>query len=494
MLLGLVLAVTRVPIVYLGDAALTPELRVVFTVNTLVLLVVTGLFARLLFVLDARDATEASPQIRACRTIACAALWTWCAIRLIAVTTITPDVLLAGWLFLVSTELVQASSAAPRRRRAVRLATALALGYCTKAVFFPVMLVGALAYLLSIPKASWRAHLPWLIAPMLAIAGPLVLVQSVSQGHLSFGETGRLNYAWYVNGVPHAPAKPELVDTTRAHGPEMPAVVQLKTDPQTALYVGTARASFPYWYDPSRFEEKATTTVSFSALTRVVRANLFWYRVVAGTFAWLCAVAITAALARQRLRLNRTLAMAPALSLLALYALTHPEGRLAGPAVADALVMSLYLAGPRRRCVVGKEGMWGGAECTALLLLVVLAFGRTSNRVPLQRGQPAANPIGELARVGIPPGTRVGVIGSPYGHYWAHQSGVRIATVREADVPKFVPGGVELEAVASESCARGAPLAAILWQGRGPGNNHQGIASSNDWVVWKVRSACNRHR
>jgi hypothetical protein len=47
-LLGAALALTRVPTVYLGNAAITPELRVVFAVNALVLLFTTGLFARLL--------------------------------------------------------------------------------------------------------------------------------------------------------------------------------------------------------------------------------------------------------------------------------------------------------------------------------------------------------------------------------------------------------------------------------------------------------------
>jgi hypothetical protein len=485
-LLGAAIALTRVPTVYLAEAAVTPELRVVFAVNALVLLFSTGLFARLLHLLDARDAAEVSPHVRGCRAIACAALWIWCAIRLIGTTTITPDVLLAGWLFLASAILVQASSEPPRRRRAAWLATALSLGYCTKAVFFPVMLIGSSAYLLSIPKVARRRHLPWLAAPVLVIAAPLVVVQSVSQGHLSFGETGRLNYAWYVNDMPHTPGRSELADVTRARDPEKSAAVRLTRVPKTILYAGAVGGTFPYWYDPSRFERESRTQVSLPALARVVGANLHWYKVVAGTFAVLCAIAIAAAIARQRIQPSRALAMTPAVTLLCLYLLTHPEGRLAGSAIVTTLALGLYLAGPRRISGIGKRSVLAAGECMALALLVILAVSRTSNRVSLQRSQHDTSPVAALTQLEIQPGARVGVIGSPYGLYWAHQSGVHFTVVREGDVPDSTPNGGQLEAMASESCARGAPLTAIVWRRHRPDSGNQDNASSNDWVVWKV--------
>lgn len=491
MLLGAGLALSRVPIVYLGTATLTPELRVVYAVNVVVLLVVTGLLIRLLRALDARDASELPRHVRATRAIASAALWVWCAIRLIMVTTITPDVLLAGWLFLVSLELVEASTQAPCRRRAVRLAIALSLGYCTKAVFFPLLFVGALAYVVSIPRASWRAHLPWLVGPMLAVAGPLIAVQSISQGHLSFGETGRLNYGWYVGGVPHATARAELVDATHVSNASRPGVIPLSSDPRSALYVGRVGGSFSYWYDPSRFEGSTHVSVSLGAQIRAIRANLLWYRVTAGWLAWLCVVAMLAAVARQRFEARRLLAMAPSCMLLLLYLLTHPEGRLAGPAIAVTFVLALYVSGSRRRFVVNTDNMWARIESATLMLLVVFALGRTSNRVPL-RPQPAiASPIREIARMEIPPGSRVGVIGSPYGQYWAHQSGLRISAVRETTARDSTADRVEPAEIAAESCTRGMLLAAILWR-REDMYVDPGDVSSSDWVVWKVRSTCFR--
>lgn len=492
MLLGAALGLARVPTVYLTGTALTPELRAVFVVNTFLLLTTTVLFARLLSVLDARDASEVPLHVRVCRAVACATLWTWCAIRLIGTTTITPDVLLAGWLFLASTELVQASTRPPRRVRAMCLSMALSLGYCTKAVFFPVMLVGGAAYLLSIPTADRRGHLPWLVAPALVIAAPLIVVQSVSQGHLTFGETGRLNYAWYVNDMPHAAPRSELAGVTRARNAGSAAAVRLTSVPNAVLYSGDVSGTFPYWYDPSRFESRSGTRLSLPALARVMSANLHWYKVVMGTFALLCTIAIVAAIARQRVEFGRLLALAPSIALLSLYLLTHPEGRLAGSAIVAALVICLHLAGPRRMSLSKGGTIWAAGELTALTMLVILALGRTSNRVTLQRSRPAAGPVAELAQLATQSGMRVAVIGSPYGQYWAHQSGVHITAVREGDALDATPGREELEAMASESCARGAPLAAILWKGRRPDDSgDQTLASINDWVVWKVASTCN---
>jgi hypothetical protein len=258
--------------------------------------------------------------------------------------------------------------------------------------------------------------------------------------------------------------------------------------PNTVLYSGTANGAFPYWYDPSRFEGDARTRVSLPALARVVGANLHWYKVVAGAFALLCMTAIAAALARQHVELGRALALAPSVTLLCLYLLTHPEGRLAGSAIVAALVLCLHLPGARRRSVSGKNAVWSAGELTALTLIVILALGRTSNRVPLERSQLAASPAAELAQLETQPGARVGVIGSPYGQYWAHQSGVHIAAVR--DESESTPDDRELEAMASESCARGAPLAAILWRGQRSGGGHHAIVSDNGWVVWKAPSTC----
>jgi hypothetical protein len=489
-LLGAALGLTHTSSIYYG-AELAPELRVALAVNLCALALATACFARLLLVLHAGEASPAPRAVRICRVAAGAALWVWCAIRLIGAPAITPDILLAGWLFLATADLVDASTRPLSKWRTARFSTVLALGYWTKAVFFPLVFVGMLSYIRLAPRNARRARLPWLVLPALALCAPLVVVQSVSQGHWTFGDTGRLNYEWYVNGVPHLQARAASAEETRQRDLSTTRVVQMAATQGAVLLTGSLPGSFPYWYDPTRFAPTGAVRFSVASQWRALRENAHWYRVVGGAFALLCLGAAAAASTRQRLRGERVVAMLPALTLSILYALTHPEGRLAGAALATVLLLTLYPGGAARRPSPTRIApIFQTLECAALALLVVLALGRSSNRVSLMRETPARTPAREFARLGLKPGARVGVLGSPFGHYWAHEAGVRIVVASVAALEAAGPTAHELSAIAAESCARGSQLAAIVWRGA-PSSGIQGVTRLPDgWSLWPAPRSC----
>jgi hypothetical protein len=301
------------------------------------------------------------------------------------------------------------------------------------------------------------------LVPLLLIALPLVAVQSWTQGRPSFGETGRLNYRWYVGNLPHAVPVHEPVEETRKRVLHREAAaVALASPPGGVLFTGTGAGSYAYWYDASRYEPRDGAPLSPQAQWNVLVFNAHWFRVTAGAFALFVFVAAAAAAARAPMRPKRLLALLPAAAMLVLYALTHPEGRLGAPAIACVLLVMVHLAdaGPsgRRRALLV-------VECVALLLLSIVALGRTAKRIPTgdaDMGAPTPT-AASLRAAGVPSGASIALAGSPFGQLWAHEADVHIVavlppadTLSGASEPAF-------RALMAESAARGAPLDAVVW-------------------------------
>src|SRR5829696_3171705 len=154
-LLGLAMRIAGATGIYHGDG-LAPGLRVALVVNLAVLAFATFAFARLALALDAAEPETTPRSVRITRLILAASLWIWAAIRLVAATTITPDMLLAAWLMLATAELLPLAREPASRARIVRLAIVLALGYWTKAVFFPLVLVAIVVVAVLTPRAERR--------------------------------------------------------------------------------------------------------------------------------------------------------------------------------------------------------------------------------------------------------------------------------------------------------------------------------------------------
>jgi hypothetical protein len=489
---------------------LTPEMRVVFAVNVLVMAGAAAAFGRLLIVLH-RAVAPAPRAVVVCRVLAASALFVWCMIRFIGATSVTPDALLATWLLLVAAELVDATVQPPSTARTLRVAAFLAAGYWTKAVFFPVaaLMLGAylVATLRAVDRAAWRAHLVRGLAPVLLLVAPLVMVQSASQHRLSFGETGRLNYRWYVLGAPHAAAT--APDDSRTLAPDASSArrqaVALPLASGTTLYRGDVAGTFPYWFDPSRFEPRDAIRVDARAQWERLEYNAHWYRVVAAPFVVLALIALAASLARGSLSARMLLPALPAATLIVLYALTHVEGRLAGPPILLLLVLALHLSSSRPPVSIApnldaRTPLWRRAslvaECIALVALGVLAVGRTAKRVPTGPTDTLAtrlvSPAAELRARGLAEGSSIGIVGSPYGHYWAHQAGVRLAVVTQTEGRSVPMGDAELAAIARESCAQGAPLGAIVGHQRDEVQSRDAVALESGWWIWRPTSPCAR--
>jgi len=484
-LLGIAFRMAHLPAVDLSGSVITAELRAVLGVNVAIAVLATILYARLLLQLDGNDDDDTSNGLRVARFAAAGSLWVWWVVRFSLVTTTTPDLLLAACLVATTTELAIAL-ARPSKWGALRLGIALAIGFWTKAVFFLVIPVSAGAYLLLVGRTTARRHAPFLILTAAVLSAPLVLVQSVSQGRFSFGETGRLNYGWYVNGDPRG----TLVAESRAESRERrgrPGIVRLDAAPGVLLYAGESNVSFPYWYDPSRYETPVRPGLSFVHQWHTLKANVRWFRVVGGAFAMLCLLAFVISSRRRHPSGAHLLAGVPALTLIALHALTHPEGRLAGSAIVCSLAMVVFWTG-RQRATPQRRAI-ALAEAGVLCLIPLLIAFRLGFQASLREQRANAGPEHDLARAGVAPGSRIGLLASPYGHYWAHELGLHISVAGEP--AKGGPLSRELLArIAEESCDRGVPLEAILWRKTREASAMDAKELAGGWLVWRPAQSC----
>lgn len=446
-----------------------PELAVVFAVNVTVFAIAALAFARLAWLLFTPVPAPA-PALVALRVVAAAAIALWSLVRFIGATTVTPDALLAAILYLAAAELVGAWRGPPSAARDVRMGVLLAAGYWTKAVFLPVSAAAIAAYLLVVRRAADRADarrgergarrpvvFPRVLVATLVLCLPLVALQSWTQGRPSFGETGRLNYRWYVGGAPRAEPVREPPAATR--GRKDPAAVALDSVPGAVLFTGPADGAFPYWQDPSRYEPAGIGPLSWAAQWRAIRFNLPWYRATGGALFGAALVAAAGAwLAGGRRRWGRLWCTVPAAATLALYTLTHVEGRMGAAPLACILLALLALHDPAPR---GGRRAAKLLEGGALAVLAALALGRVSNRIPRAPTTMLrdADVLPQALReAGLATGATVGVAGEPYGMRWAHETGTHVMVV----VPAAVVSDGALAAVLRESRDRGTALAGIV--------------------------------
>jgi len=485
-LLGIAFRIAQVPAVDLSGSAITSELRVVLAVNVAIAVLATVNYARLLLELAKSDNDIRSDALRVARFAAAGALWIWWIVRFSSITTTTPDLLLAACLAATMTELVIAA-ARPQKWGALRMGIAMAVGFWTKTVFFLVMPDSAGAYLLLVDRTTARRHAPLLILTAAVLSAPLVFVQSASQGRFSFGETGRLNYGWYVNGEPRGTVVAESRAESRDRNGRA-GIIHMDAAPGVLLYSGASGVSFPYWYDPSRYEPPARPQLSVANQWRTMRANARWFRVVGGAFAALCLLALGISCRRRHLSGSHILVGLPALTLVALHALTHPEGRLAGSAIVCSLAVVVFWPG-RHRATAARRAIVLGEAATLCLIPIFIAL-RLNSQDSLREQRARIGPEHDLARAGVAPGSRIGVLASPYGHYWAHELGLHIAVAGEPSADSGPLSPELLSRIAEESCDRGVPLQAILWRKTRGASSIDAKELAGGWLIWLPAQPC----
>jgi hypothetical protein len=178
---------------------------------------------------------------------------------------VRPDLLLQTLLLFALAALLR-HLATGRVRYAALMGAALGCAYLTKS-FALVVAVLAIAVLAGF-RWLWLKHKPARVIPaalaalvcFAAIAGPYVAALSRQHGRLDFGDSGSLNYAWYVGGTEKMHLQPYMTsqfgsaDVHLKH-PER----ELLRSPQILSYAELPYGTYPDWFDTTYWNDGVKT-------------------------------------------------------------------------------------------------------------------------------------------------------------------------------------------------------------------------------------------
>jgi hypothetical protein len=357
-------------------------------------------------------------------------LFLWGTLEAIGLAVVTPDLCVTALVYLIAGLCCKLIAGRPGWHMTAGL-LGIMLGFAglTKAAMMP--LGAALLVLLAIPWFPVPARRPSLaiaVLGFLIISGPFVFALSLRQHHLTFGEAGRLNYAWAVQrGIPiHAMwLRQGPTGGTPVHPPRV-----LNSDPLVLEFTNTVPGTNPLWYDPSYFYEGLQVHFDLrkqvSAMVKSLQA-LRWasgsmlYPLLAGLFVLGCHAS------RRRVwkKLSRSLLLVWSLLAIGMFAQVAVEPRYVAPFLV-LFWLAIYDAfSPSRLRAVYRGAINVTAVC--ILLFQMHPLLKTAAEAMRASGSPVHLAVArELARLGLHAGDEIATVGSGFEAYYARLARLRI--------------------------------------------------------------------
>lgn len=288
-------------------------------------------------------------------------LFLWSSLILIRVCTMNADMLVAACLYAALGLLLRGhrTKTAPTLTLVI-LGVTLAAGYYSKAVMFPLSLALLLAVWIIL---GWRRAL--IVASVFGLLSvPLIAGISKATGHLTFGDNGRLNYAWYVDGVAFRWWQGGPAGAGR---PEHPPRISLDS-PRVYEFGGVfPEVTYPIWYDSSYWYKGLRVWLRPRQLASVMRSNLMGIlkllALQGGGF--LLGWGICFLLCKNKARILKDLAATwpiwgVSIAAVLLYSAVHIEPRYIGPFATVALLSaytSIHIRGKRLATGIAMAGL-----------------------------------------------------------------------------------------------------------------------------------------
>jgi hypothetical protein len=436
-------------------------------------------------------------------------LFLWCSLRLIKVWTISPDMLMMASVLAAGALLLRMRARPSSWLAPAGLGLVLGLGYLAKAPMFPlglVFLAGCLGMLGVSRTGLLRVGLALLVFAI--VGAPFLVTLSAQKGRFTFGDSGRLNYARYVNGIPHIHWQGEIA----GNGTPVHPTRRIASAPAAFEFTAPVGGTYPVWYDPSYWYEGARVRFDpvqqAAALVRTGRYYVEHVGLRQGA-AIAALVLLYAAIGRQRRYGVDALGSLwpiwlPALAAGAMYGLVYVEMRyLAG------FVVLAWGAAMAAVAVPGNVATRRLLRSAGLVAMFVFALNlglpneKALGRL-LTEPQPAAfgawhdhGVTGSRAHlavaealhgIGLAPGDGVAFIGYGYDAYWARLASLRIV----AEIPRSQEAGFwqasEAERTRMVATLLGTGAAAVVTAVPPQHLPPEGWQRLGDTAYWAVRS------
>lgn len=380
-------------------------------------------------------------------------LFIWISLGLIEIWSVTPDMLMAVFVFLAAGLIARMRRGAGSSWSFLSLGLILGLGYLSKSFMFSTAIVFlAIAWL--VQQMLWR-KIVLAAGVFLLLSLPFVLLISEKKDKFTIGESGIVTYLRYVNGMPfpHWQGDPQrgiiLTHPSRI----------VHQSPVIYEFDGPIGGTYPISTDPSYWYEGVESRLDIaSLLSRLLASGLVYAELFFHQQGILVACIFALYMMRQGSKytlqetLRRWALVIPALIAFCLYGTVLVEGRYVG---AFILLFWADILGNIRIPNVPANRRWlrvlSSIAAFGLLANIILfnLDGFTRLNPSLQSGlgavaKPAARPPAvarTLQELGVGQGDKVGVIGYAYDSFWARLARVRIiAEMLKADAEEFWRG------------------------------------------------------
>lgn len=380
---------------------------------------------------------------------------------------VTPDVLLAAIYFAAAGLFFRILREPGEPHTYVVLGCVLAVGYYTKSILLPAAIV--LLGILFVCRCRSRAHRKnGFIAAvvLLMVCAPHIALVSSRAGHLSIGETGRLNYLWWVQGIRKAQGWTGTPGgDVPVHGPRV-----VMRDPEVLEFGRPIGGTYPLWYDPSYWYAGAKVRFNLQDQLATLRFSLSFYKrhfddLLRYPLAGLVALIVLAAITRTRPSAAECWFILWPVAILIMYALLLTEHRYIAPC------LILFWTGAYSVLLARN----GTIERLLLILLAglilaprIVEFQNTYRKLSPPTGEPGNVVMArDLHQIGIAPGDPIATVGLPFGQDYARIARLRIVA-QISDATQFWSLPPETAAEVEQAIANtGAKI--LVGSGRPPG-------------------------
>lgn len=364
----------------------------------------------------------------------------------------TPDLTMAIFVFLAAALLVRIGAGEAGPAAFLGLGFTLGLGYLAKAPFFVFSAVCfAMLIVLVFKHRAAGSRVLLAAAAFAIIAAPYIAFLSFEKGRLTYGESGKYNLAWLVNGIPyyHWQGGPP------GSGTPLHPTRKLSDQPPVYEFAMPIIGTFPPWYDPSYWYQGAKVRYRLTdfqhAGVRGVRTHLYLFRhrqvpLITGLAVLVLLAPRKWAIAAMSFRIWPALVFASVPFVV--YALVHVEGRFLG-AFLVLLWTLLFTAATSAVGELPPATIHAVAATVTALMLVEAALVSVPSQ-PLHElhdkvtSVRSPNPHWEIAKalsgLGVRPGDRAARIGTDLEYSWARLARVQIVAEvlpPDADYDRF---------------------------------------------------------
>ena len=192
-------------------------------------------------------------------------------LNVITVALVHPDLLVAAFVCLAGWAVLRFRRV-PSMGHALVLGLVLALGYYAKAPLFPMGFVFILCACFRWPLSRRMILLGGTaFVVFLLVSAPFIAALSRAKGRLTFGDSARLNYAFFVDGVQHyehwqgvPPGSGVPIHPTR----------KLNDFPEIYEFSAKNMGVYPPWFDPTHWYEGVTPHPNWKVQVKIFVANL----------------------------------------------------------------------------------------------------------------------------------------------------------------------------------------------------------------------------